>query len=111
MGKKIIKTNWWYEFLLWLQGWRTIQEFRISKGVARWTSNFAAPTEKYGTVSTTCTGCEATKLILHMDGNNGSVTFPDTKNFTLGHKDFTIDFYYRHPEINQFLTRRFLRRE
>lgn len=34
----------------YLNGW--IDEFRISKGVARWTSDFTPPTSEYGTVGT-----------------------------------------------------------
>jgi hypothetical protein len=39
-----------------------ISEFRISKGIARWTSNFTPPTEPYTTD-------EYTKLLLHFEGD------------------------------------------
>ena len=51
-----------------------IDEFRISKGIARWTSNFTPPTEAYTTDL-------YTKLLLHMDGTNGSTTFTDSSPY------------------------------
>jgi hypothetical protein len=47
-----------------------IDEYRISKGVARWTTNFTPPTNAY------C-GDSNTVLLLHMDGADGSTTFID----------------------------------
>jgi hypothetical protein len=51
-----------------LNGW--LDEFRVSKGVARWTSNFTPPTAPYSREGQTV-------LLLHMDGTNGSTTFLD----------------------------------
>jgi hypothetical protein len=51
-----------------LDGW--IDEFRISKGIARWTSNFTPPTAPYSRDTQTV-------LLVHMDGANGSTTFLD----------------------------------
>lgn len=51
-----------------LNGW--LDEFHISKGVARWTSNFTPPTSAP-------TGDSNTVLLLHMDGADGSNTFID----------------------------------
>ncbi|MFA5318118.1 MAG: DUF2341 domain-containing protein [Patescibacteria group bacterium] len=42
-----------------------IDEVRISKGIARWTSNFTPPTSAYGADS-------YTKLLLHMDSDNSA---------------------------------------
>ena len=47
-----------------------IEEFRFSNGIARWTTNFTPPTSAY-------TVDAYTKLLLHMDGTNGSTTFTD----------------------------------
>ncbi len=49
-------------------GW--LDEFRVSKGVARWTSNFTPPTARYDRDSTTV-------LLLHNDGADASTTFLD----------------------------------
>jgi len=52
----------------YFNGW--LDEFRVSKGVARWTSNFTPPTSAP-------TGDSNTVLLLHMDGVDGSNTFID----------------------------------
>ena len=49
-------------------GW--LDEFRISKGIARWTSSFTPPTSAHVADSSTV-------LLLHMDGADGSTTFTD----------------------------------
>jgi hypothetical protein len=53
---------------LYFNGW--LDEFRISKGVARWTSNFTPSASAYTTDSYTV-------LLLHMDGSDASTTFTD----------------------------------
>jgi hypothetical protein len=63
----------------YLNGW--LDEFRVSKGVARWTSNFTPPSSAYSPDA-------YTMLLLHMDGTNGSTTFPDDSVF-IG-PDFSI---------------------
>ena len=103
-----------------LNGYMT--EIRISKGIARWTSNFTPPTEIYEPNS-------YTKLLLHFDGDqsasaHGPLTFsddtdcrtspakfsgcyrfeggvtdylsiPDSDDWYFGSSDFTIDFWIR----------------
>lgn len=53
----------------YLPGW--IDEFRISKGIARWVADFAPPIAEY--VADTYT-----KLLLHCNGIDGSTTFTDS---------------------------------
>jgi hypothetical protein len=53
---------------LYFNGW--LDEFRVTKGVARWTSNFTPPMSAYA-------GDSNTVLLLHMDGTDGSTTFTD----------------------------------
>jgi len=53
----------------WLNGW--LDEFRVSKGVARWTSNFTPPTARYDRDFFTV-------LSLHMDGADASTSFIDS---------------------------------
>jgi hypothetical protein len=60
-------------------GW--IDELRISKGIARWTSNFTPPSSAYSSDAYTV-------LLLHMDGTNGSKTFTDDSVFI---SDFSIN--------------------
>ncbi|MFH0831354.1 MAG: LamG domain-containing protein [archaeon] len=57
-----------------LNGW--IDEFRVSKGIARWTGNFVPQTVPYTTDS-------STKLLLHMDGRDASTTFTDDTGKTV----------------------------
>lgn len=96
-----------------------LDEIRISKGVARWTSEFTPPTSAY-------TSDSDTKLLLHLDGNvtdsgntghtvtknnmffsdakvgNGCIvldgnsdylSIPDSDDWFFGTGDFTIDFW------------------
>ena len=60
-----------------------IDEFRFSKGIARWTSSFTPPTEKYSTDT-------YTKLLLHLDGEDGATSTEDSSkafsgSLTLGY--------------------------
>jgi len=63
----------------YFKGW--LDEFRISKGVARWTANFSPPSAAYTTDSPTV-------LLLHMDGTDGSTTFTDDS--AVSGPDFSI---------------------
>ncbi len=57
-----------------------IDEFRISKGVARWVSAFAPPTLPYNVVG----GIDANaRAVLHFDGANGSNVFTDSSPYAL----------------------------
>jgi len=99
-----------------LQGY--ISEMRISKGIARWTSNFTPPSAPYTTDS-------YTKLLLHFEGDksagqhvvtfNGNpqmyssigkfdgsyrfdgtgdyLTIPDSSDWDFGSEDFTVDWW------------------
>lgn len=90
-----------------------LDEFRISKGIARWTDNFTPPTTKYTTDY-------YTKLLLHFDNiNNSTIIADDSKSmyvgnytsavylngsnylymnnandYNLGSSDFTIELWY-----------------
>jgi hypothetical protein len=63
IGRAFMDSDGYY-----FKGW--LDELRISKGVARWTSNFTPPTSAY-------TGDSGTVLLLHMDGADGSTAFID----------------------------------
>ncbi|MDP2939998.1 MAG: LamG-like jellyroll fold domain-containing protein [Candidatus Omnitrophota bacterium] len=52
-----------------------LDELRISKGIARWTSNFTPPSEPYS--------------------GSGYLSIPDSDNWNFGSGDFTIDFWVR----------------
>lgn len=100
-----------------------MDEFRFSKGIARWTSNFTPPTSQYTTDS-------YTKLLLHFEGDrslsghtivpytemevrnsekkmgkgsmyfNGSsyLRIEDSDDWSFGSGDFTVDFWYNFIE-------------
>lgn len=106
-----------------------IDELRISKGIARWTSDFTPPTSPYGSDSNT-------KLLLHMnsydicttpkiltfvgtaqistaqykfgesslllDGDSDYVTVPDSADWDFGSGAFTIDFWVRYNTISTY---------
>jgi hypothetical protein len=57
--------------IFYLNGY--MDEIRITKGEARWTSDFTLPTAAY-------TSDTNTKLLLHCDGTVGSTTFTDSGN-------------------------------
>ena len=62
-----------------------IDEFRLSVGQALWTANFTPPTLPAGTDADKY----ATKLLLHMDGANGSTTFGDSSASARGNAAVT----------------------
>jgi len=63
-----------------INGW--LDELRVSKGIARHTSNFTPPTSAY-------TADSPTVLLLHMNGADGSTTFIDDS--AVSGPDFSIN--------------------
>jgi hypothetical protein len=68
LGRNAIDTN-----SLYFNGW--LDEVRVTKGLARWTSSFTPPTTEYPSDSNTA-------LLLHMNGANGSTIFTDDSAVT-----------------------------
>ena len=58
-----------------------IDDVRVTKGIARYTSSFTLPTVAYP--DPTDTNFNDVSLLLHMDGSNGSTTFTDSSSNNL----------------------------
>ena len=75
-----------------LNGW--LDEFRISKGIARWTANFTPPTVAYGTTVALDTSVKkfgAGSALFY--GSGGYLYTADHADWNFGTGDFTIDFW------------------
>jgi len=81
--------GWFGDAGYMFNGW--LDEFRVSKGVARWTSNFTPPTAPYERDAYTV-------LLLHMDGTDGSQTFIDSSVIT-GRLYVNIDGVVKYVEL------------
>ncbi len=55
-----------------------IDEIRITKGVGRYTGDFAAPTYPYASVVSVTSPPTGVVLLLHCEGTNGSATYTDS---------------------------------
>ena len=64
---------------VYFNGW--MDEVRVSKGIARWTSNFTPPTSEYTTDANTVS-------LLHMNGTDASTTFTDEVTVVDGSNNF-----------------------
>jgi hypothetical protein len=60
-----------------------IDDFRITKGIARYTSNFTVPTQSYTDYRDADYYWDNTVLLMHMEGANSSTSFTDEKGHTV----------------------------
>jgi hypothetical protein len=86
----------WLTSQQWFNGW--IDEFRISKGIARWVSDFDVPPSPYGNAYKTTAkykiGSSSVKI------NDGTyLTLSDHADWFFGTGDFTIDFWSRFASL------------
>ncbi|MEK6714818.1 MAG: LamG-like jellyroll fold domain-containing protein, partial [Candidatus Omnitrophota bacterium] len=78
----------------YLNGW--LDEFRVSKGIARWTSNFTPPVSEYALNNQVINSSAQSKFgSSSAYFNNSYLSIPDNVDFNFGNSDFTIDFWFR----------------
>lgn len=68
-----------------------IDEFRVSKGIARWTSNFTPPVQPYGRVYISTSQKEFGTASMLFDGSGSYASLADSDDWNFGSGDFTID--------------------
>jgi len=73
-----------------------IDELRISKGIARWTSAFTPPVQPYGRVYISTFQKELGTASMLFDGSGSYLTLADSDDWNFGSGDFTIDFWKRY---------------
>lgn len=78
-----------------------IDEFRISKGIARWTSNFTVPAYAYGQVVTSTAQQKFGTASGYFDGGGSYLSLADSADWDFGSGDFTIDCWVRPSAINE----------
>ena len=77
----------------YFNGW--IDEFRISKGVARWTSNFTPPLYAYSIAICDTAVTKFGAGSIYLNGQDNYLTVPDSADWNFGTGDFTIDAWVR----------------
>jgi hypothetical protein len=79
--------------ILEFNGW--LDEFRVSKGIARWTANFAPPGSAYGNVSYNTTSYKFGTAAGEFHGSGDYLSLADTTDWNFWNEDFTVDFWIR----------------
>ncbi len=77
----------------YFNGW--LDEVRISKGIARWTSNFTAPAYPYGQVITSTTSPKFGTASAYLFGAGESLSLVDSADWDFGSGNFTIDTWIK----------------
>ena len=78
----------------------TLDELRISKGIARWTSNFTPPSSSYGKVSTVTGTKKFGTASGEFKGSGDYLSLADSDDWNFGTGDFTIDFWVRFNDVS-----------
>jgi len=73
----------------------SLDEFRISKGIARWTSAFQPYSSAYGNVSYNTTGMKFGTAAAEFHGSGDYLNISDSDDWNFGAGDFTIDTWVR----------------
>ena len=72
-----------------------LDELRISKGIARWTSNFTPPSSPYGKVYTVTGTKKFGDASGEFKGSGEYLSLADSDDWNFGSGDFTIDVQFR----------------
>jgi len=70
-----------------------LDELRISKGIARWTSDFTPPSSPYGKVATVTSQKKFGTASGEFKGSGEYLSLANSNDFDFGSADFTIDFW------------------
>ncbi|MCM8781755.1 MAG: LamG domain-containing protein, partial [Candidatus Omnitrophica bacterium] len=105
-GGVLTSPSWNYRYTLYIgkepyynfKGY--LDEIRISKGIARWTSNFTPPPGPYGRVSADTTQKKLGTSSARFEGGN-YLSIPDSDDWNFGGGDFTIDFWIYPTNITE----------
>ncbi len=76
-----------------------LDEYRVSKGLARWTSNFTVPPYPYGQVYTSTSQKEFGTASGYFGGSGSYLSLADSADWTFGSGDFTIDFWVKFNSV------------
>ena len=77
-----------------------IDELRISKGIAHWTSNFTPPSSPYGKVATVTSQKKFGTASGEFHGSGDYLSLSNSSDFDFGSGDFTIDFWHYTSQSN-----------
>ncbi len=72
-----------------------LDELRISKGIARWTSDFTPPSSPYGKVATVTSQKKFGTASGEFHGSGDYLSLADSNDWNFGAGDFTIDTWVR----------------
>jgi hypothetical protein len=92
MGRLRVDVDAYY-----LDGW--LDEVRISKGIARWTSAFTKPAYPYGQVVISTTQKEFGTASAYFDGSGSNLTLADSDDWNFGSGDVTVDCWIRFSSL------------
>ena len=76
-----------------VKGW--LDELRISKGIARWTSDFTPPSSPYGKVATVTSLKKFGTASGEFKGSGEYLSLADSDDWNFGSGDFTVDTWVR----------------
>ena len=77
-----------------------LDELRISKGIARWTSDFTPPSSPYGKVATVTSQKKFGTASGEFKGSGEYLSLADSDDWNVGSGDFTIDAWVKWNSVS-----------